>query len=253
MRIIEGRDYYDSALGFGQDPTLVWVRHPEVVKYKLTKVHDPRTFPSRRQSPGAAVYPFPSIPEAMHPKSDDLYINQYMIGFCGLIYPMLKLGVGWDGKIEAICYTLAEVDQFIEANFKERKVEAYKAENRRWYEHHGHHWMERYRRAKLEKFFNECEEKKAAFNELFVAKRCPVFVARYRYWNEATITYHAQNLKELDFMRIFDPFTAYQEIAMYFGNMAVPLRPIPPIDDKTMSEAKGFDKFSFRKDPQKKR
>jgi hypothetical protein len=30
--------------------------------------------------------------------------------------------------------------------------------------------------------------------------------------------------------------------------MAFPNKPIPKIDDKTMAEIKGFDKFSFRKD-----
>jgi hypothetical protein len=33
--------------------------------------------------------------------------------------------------------------------------------------------------------------------------------------------------------------------------MASPEKPIPKIDDKTMAQAKGFDKFSFRKPPKK--
>jgi hypothetical protein len=59
-------------------------------------------------------------------------------------------------------------------------------------------------------------------------------------------------LKDLEFFRIVDPYTAFQEIAMFLGGLAVPLKPIPHVDDKTMVEAKGFDKkWSFRKEPQK--
>ena len=40
---------------------------------------------------------------------------------------------------------------------------------------------------------------------------------------------------------------------MFISNLAVPLKPIPKIDDKTMAEIKGFDKWSFRKEPGKKK
>ena len=49
-------------------------------------------------------------------------------------------------------------------------------------------------------------------------------------------------------MRIKDPYTAYQELSMYLGNMAFPNKPIPTISDEVMAEIKGFNKFSFRKD-----
>lgn len=57
-------------------------------------------------------------------------------------------------------------------------------------------------------------------------------------------------LRPLEFFRVLDPYTAYQELFMYLSNLARPLKPIPEIDDKTMAEAKGFNKFSFRKDKQ---
>lgn len=42
-----------------------------------------------------------------------------------------------------------------------------------------------------------------------------------------------------------DTFTAYQELEMFFGNLARPNKPIPEILDKDMVSIKGFDKWSF--------
>jgi len=67
-----------------------------------------------------------------------------------------------------------------------------------------------------------------------------------------TICYNSR-LKELDFAKIFNPIKAYQEITMFMNNLAVPIKPIPKISDVTMAEAKGFNKYSFRKDPTKKK
>lgn len=60
------------------------------------------------------------------------------------------------------------------------------------------------------------------------------------------------SLKDAGFFKVKDVRSTYQELLMWFNNQAKPEKPIPHIDDKTMAEIKGFDKFSFRKDPQRK-
>ena len=60
-------------------------------------------------------------------------------------------------------------------------------------------------------------------------------------------------LKDFDFVKLFDPYQAFQELQMYLSNIAVPLKPIPEIDDVTMAEAKGFNKWSFRKERSSKK
>ncbi len=65
------------------------------------------------------------------------------------------------------------------------------------------------------------------------------------------IVYNA-SLKELEFFRLFDPYTAFQEISMFLGGLAVPLKEIPQVPDKIMVGIKGFDQWSFRKLPGKK-
>lgn len=59
-------------------------------------------------------------------------------------------------------------------------------------------------------------------------------------------------LKNVDFAKILEPYTAFQQLYQYMCNQASPEKPIPAIDDKTLAEAKGFDKFSFRKEKSKK-
>lgn len=61
-------------------------------------------------------------------------------------------------------------------------------------------------------------------------------------------------LKELDFSKIVDPYTATQEIEMYLGRLATNNTPPMPVgSDKVIAASKGFDEWSFRKLPTKKR
>lgn len=55
-----------------------------------------------------------------------------------------------------------------------------------------------------------------------------------------------------NFMRILDPYTIFQELQMWFNNLAEPAKVMPKFSDKMMAEIKGFDpKYSFRKPKQK--
>jgi len=85
---------------------------------------------------------------------------------------------------------------------------------------------------------------------LFKENRSPLFVAKERKYYDCLINYNAP-LKDFEFYKIFDPHTAYQEISMYMYNFAEPMKEIPEISDETMAEIKGFDKWSFRKEPKK--
>jgi hypothetical protein len=62
-------------------------------------------------------------------------------------------------------------------------------------------------------------------------------------------------LAPFGFQSTIDPYTAYQEIAMYLaGPLAIQQDPPQDIDDETLASMKGFDDRSFRADsPGKKR
>lgn len=61
------------------------------------------------------------------------------------------------------------------------------------------------------------------------------------------------NLKKLNAEQIISPFEAWRELSTWHGNIAEPRKPVPHIDDVTMAEAKGFNHWSFRKEPSKKK
>jgi hypothetical protein len=154
---------------------------------------------------------------------------------------------------ESICHTLEEVDQFVEAHFREKAVKEYKTilPKNRW---RTSYWDGNFLRGSFKKFFEDCEKLKDSYKQRFTDAACPIFVAHYRHSYkdkklfDGTLTWNG-SLKEHEFFRMFDPFTAFQEIAMFVSNLAVPLKPIPKVPDKVLAGAKGFNEWSFRKPP----
>lgn len=249
MRILSDfHDYYDAVQATGQDQTLVYFRKPEEVRIR--------------------EYPFPIL-KYDFPRDDDLRyysseyareyarngskLQQHIVGFCGKIYPVITLTqVAADKTV--ICHNLEEVDRFVEGNYRTKTVEEYRTgltrQERRW------GWRSsKLRRGVFEEHFSACAAKQESFAEMFVEKRCPVFVGaidEQRHWRRSgTIVYNG-SLKELEFFRLFDTYTAFQEIAMYLGGLAVPLKEIPEVPDKIMVGVKGFDRWSFRTPPTKR-
>lgn len=64
---------------------------------------------------------------------------------------------------------------------------------------------------------------------------------------KSKVYFNPEKLANFEFNKVLKADKAYQELLMWHNNLATPEKQIPKIDDKTMLEAKGFDKFSFRK------
>lgn len=61
-------------------------------------------------------------------------------------------------------------------------------------------------------------------------------------------------LKSVEFQKVMDPWTAMQELSMHIGGLAHPEpRMVEIIDPKIKLAKHGFDQFSFRKSPSKKK
>jgi hypothetical protein len=55
-------------------------------------------------------------------------------------------------------------------------------------------------------------------------------------------------LRKYNFEQVKDPYSAWQEISQFLGSeLATQRDPNPPIPDELRAQAKGFDKWSFRK------
>jgi len=169
-----------------------------------------------------------------------------LVGFCGRLYPYIKL---WG--YSRFCLSVTDVDRLVATLSKVEQRGYYEGKRQRFSSLR----LSKFNRLNVTKFFEESPKttedilKKNIIRDIEEFRRCPIFVlSRKLVCSDTTITYNA-NLKNLDFVRKIPVAQTFQEIAMFLGNIASPEKPIPKIDDVTMAEAKGFDKYSFRKDP----
>jgi hypothetical protein len=249
MRIISTyNDYYDCMQAHGQDQSFVYSRNPEIVEYEHQPPHWSKNTPGN----------FWSFPEIRGDKN--FYITEYIIGFCGKIYPVLHLRKDVM-DVPTVCHNGEDVDKFVNAaGYKKKQVEEYFSAKKKSY------WRSRWRgesQTGILAFFNECADQQDKHEKIFQESGSPIFEAvyrdRYRYdldrtphWKPSKITFNAE-LKKHCFYRVFPTALAFQEISMYLGGVLGQGNPvIPEVSNSDMIEAKGFDlKKSFRKEKKK--
>jgi hypothetical protein len=218
------KDYYDGVQRISQDYDLVYLRYPKVVDID-----------SRLVSPSRGS-------------------KEIAIGFCGKMYYAMGLRVSLDKY--TWCWNESQVAAFIKANESKDYQEFYFTKKFR-YRRRYHSW-DMLSRPSVKKWFdyrNKPEIKNR--DELFHEHGVPIFTAEaitigsHKYGTRLTLN---APLGPHGFAKIFDPYTAYQELRMWVANMAAPREHIPEVSDADMLEAKGFDpKWSFRKEPGKKK
>lgn len=172
--------------------------------------------------------------------------DEVRVAFCGRLYMGIKFYKDTDKSLTKYLYTEDEVEQF------------YKSMGWKWreksYWNYGQRLWER---------FDKLDEQRLAITPLFEKYQTPILTCTSgemieivrdkkgykRKWTEDVRI--NTRLNQFNFQTVFNPQAAYQEISMFLGNMRKLERPIPHIDDVTLAEAKGFDKWSFRKEPSK--
>lgn len=220
MRIIsEFRDYYDGVQRFGQADDLLYLRKP-------SEIESPIKFPNIERS-------WTRNPIQWYRK---------FVGFCGVLYPVvyMRRWEGWGNEKPYIaCHSLEDADEFCEEHLKKRERESWLSSKSLSFS---------LTRRQLLEFLAECDSLKNNYARLFDS--APIFVTHY-HDGKMWIKYNAR-LADVEFFRVFDPYQAYQMLYQFLSNQAKPEKPIPHIDDKTMAEAKGFNRWSFRKEPSRK-
>jgi hypothetical protein len=87
---------------------------------------------------------------------------------------------------------------------------------------------------------------------LFLKHRIAYFVIQGKRLNKELTIESYPVLREFKFFRVFDSFSTFQEIEHYLTNELVrPDKVDIIIPDKLKAQSKGFDKWSFRKMPEK--
>ena len=244
-------DYYDCAQSHGQDQTLVYVRK---------KIDFPLTTELKTKKP---PIPLPHLSDHRgFTRAGELpsYAKFYIVGLAGKIYPVFELV--WDyadymalKKRNIFCYSLAEIDKAITNYCNKKAQDEYNAVVFKKSKRYVHRYAMSVKRAEFEDFFTNWDLENQAIKVQVLFKQYPVWNIEARYGVPGEEWYVCYNcaLKAFKFFKIKDPVAAYQEIAMFLGGLAVPQKPIPVPSDRDMVSIKGFDKFSFRKEPSKKK
>lgn len=234
MRIISDfKDYYDCIQKYDQDRETIFLRQEGGVK---------------------AVNPFKAYSVHL-----DGHCDVNIIGFCGKVYPSIR--VAWQvynkrtnsyDLFEEFAYNIDQMDQILKDPHLVKVSKQYYAavkKHRRWWNSMYFHGI--YNRKDLIEFFEYFhKEVNKQPQKLFQLLDVPIFVYPCTNSREISVTTNP-NLSKYQFFKLFDVNMAYQELVKWHNNKAYPDRPIPKLDDVTLAESKGFDKYSFRKDKQK--
>lgn len=213
MRIISKfKDYYDSAASYGVDLECVYVREQKEVLIPKTA----------RGFVGAKKFPF------FVRGIDDSPLVFFVIGFCGELYPLVKVEV--DGKID-YCYDLATCENILRSHGYDTNQTRYYSSN--------HFYTVR----DVKDFFNQDF---SVLNYVFEEEHCPVFV--YKGGGNGMVFSLNERLADYDFFKKKDAPSCFQEIFMYLsGVLGNKEKETLNVDDKTRIQQRGFDKWSFRK------
>lgn len=154
---------------------------------------------------------------------------------------VVKAGIGvWkDEQKETLCYGIDELRAFIVKHFNKKAVANFDARKpRNWYS------------TRLRSNYNYIDD---FFTLSFTLSYKSISTATMPIWaigadrlNGKIVLRSNIRLASYDFARIVPPYQAYQELRTYLCNQAAPREYIPPISDKDMLEAKGFNKESFK-------
>lgn len=244
MKIISKyNDYYDSVMRIAYDDHIIYVRKgskkPETVIIGSRKYvhHDTEYKDMRDTFNGQYILSYPrSGPTiwstARHIRNAYGKINKripiifnvepFLIGFCGKFF--IGYRVEWGEKI----YIINKKSDKIFKNIDKKVVINYAPDIIR-----------------------------GNPDDIFIEYDCPIFLMTFAnsYFNPmAAYIYRNPILKNYGFQRIYDPYTAFQEISMYLGSILVDDNTdMDSVNDFDMSRAKGFDEWSFKKMPSKKR
>ena len=205
-------------------------------------------------------------------------IGSFIIGFCGKIYAGLLFSgtiISKDNySIKERCYCIEEVDRVIEKLYNDKILSKkeydfyYETNKKRIKKPYSSFWDKNNKniymhRAQLAQSFKDLEEKREGYDAYFELGKAPIFTIRRDFFDDYPYGFRGGRdkrfivfnpvLADYQFYRVFDAPRAWQEITMYMGNMCFPEVEPNPISDELKAETHGFNKFSFRKAPQKKK
>lgn len=231
-------DYYDSVLSSGRDDSIVYIRHTEEIKQNKKATDEIKEL-------------FDDIP------SKHLYLNNgcfspVLICFCGKIYLAYKFHMLQENPIKEINLMLYSIED-VENVIKKYKMagwgltEEYRKRIRTT-KSIPFYYRRTFIKENVEKAFKKYSGKTST--NLNLTYKTPVIAIHYDDNYKEIQVISNPVLRKYDFVRVFDPYTAFQEISMYIGGVITNKElPMPEFSEKIKVAQHGFDKWSFRRMP----
>ena len=249
MKIISKfKDYYDCGMKYGVDASCVYMR--EIIEYPLgcvpvvTEVTDIVT----KMLDGDKVrlwwhrYDFDF-------RADRVTVEgAIVVIFCGQIYPCLEVVTCFSGELGDAKTTYCYASEQVTTIFREQLT---KTEQKSFFEPNKRRgsWSERF-----EEFFDATGMGSSKLIDFHHRSEVPIAMLHLGNNNNVNRLTCNPVLKDVQFFRIIDNITAYQELSMFIGGVLGGNSPKTIEISNDIKIAKhGFDKWSFRKEPGKKR
>lgn len=247
MKIIGGRDYYDSAMVYGQDPTIVFVRDKSP---KISAENSMLGWPSIAVDPvkisGKDRWTgLRSMYNSMHTRHYEFVLKPIEVWFAGKRYAGMVVDSIQKHQARG---PMPRLYFWHELKFREWAVQLgykFKTENRSWRDDMSDD-------ERLSIFFtnegNSYQEEWLIENKIAIAMW---FDPLYSPWDSKKKEWsiNCTGLKEIEFAKRLSPTEAYQELSMYLSSTAPGAgRPMVEITDQEVKRDKaGFNEWSFKR------
>jgi hypothetical protein len=245
MRILGGKDYYDSARAFGDDESLVFNR----ARHVFADPGEVKSFKLRTNIHTASATRVPMW-RRQRDKEEFPLIRPMYIWFCGKLYRGVYAITDWRYPIQSYIWKPDELQQILD-NHK-LKLEPTKS------------WSLKDTEGDITKYFGVQD---ATVDQLdwLINNRIAIGISTYdcgisrNYYDYSNKTpwmnwqWNTDGLKAINFAKVVDPYQAFQELSMYVGGV-LPRLANPTVeitDEKVMLAKHGMDNMSFKKYPQK--
>jgi len=261
VRILVGKDYYDSALSYGRDTALTFVREKDrmILTTDFINVDFRARFPVyERDKKDGSTYQLDLT------RTNLFTLYAVSVVLCGVYYRGIELVYPYDSRTgvsppntfhwnaESLEIALNQIGCTLVK--KDEKLPRYVRSSR--YRKGHDRWAETQKKHSVETYFT-AHEFSAEQVKYLVENRVVIAIYHEResrrnwqapvYW-----TINSDGLKSVEFYRRVPPPQAFQEISMWVGGV-MPQSSVPTVEisDKVRAEKHGMDKWSFRRPPKK--
>lgn len=230
------KDYYDGVVGtVGIDKTIVFNRKTEFLKGNdVPEIFQTRSYTNNSIN---SMFTFPHSYRYLSEIGRKIYTNQsyFIVGFCGKLY----LGYKFMSK----GYESSGTYPIIDFEYDLEKIEVLIKSSRE-------------KNSSIRDIGKKIQQMDVT--ELFLKYNTPIFVFDGNI-NKSILSHQESafivnpNLSDYRFFKVVNAFDAFLEIQRFMSNVLTNDTPMTIIADKYKIAQHGFDKWSFRKEPESKK